>query len=421
MSKPSLSYRRPAVESLGSSSKSLNQLIRIISPLPWIMMTAVYTILGGFLIWAFFGQVPTYVSGQGVLIAEAGSIYSAAAPEGIGRVVSILVEPGDQVAKGEEVAILELADLEKQVAASSAYLVELRSKLEKLTNQAQDKRRERRQQIAKQNAILHRMMETEQKNLANLTELVSIKRESFADGIETKKSLIESLSEVYRSQSAIEQHKDRLTQNDINESEYADAWDQRIMALNLKIDEARYQLRNLEERLALSKVVRSPTDGTVIGVQTSIGDMVKDGSPVASIASLGSGIDALVYVPAQVGKLVKSGMTALVSPSTVKREEFGSMKGEIKTVSQFPTTKKAMMAVLQNQGLVDYLAAKGPPIAVRVRLISDPATYSGYVWTSSAGPEQQITPGSLANARITVRKQAPISLIIPALRTLTEG
>jgi HlyD family secretion protein len=421
MSKPSLSYRRSAVESLGSSSRSLNQLIRIVSPLPWIMMTTVYTILSALLIWSFFGQVPTYVSGQGVLIAEAGSIYSATAPEGIGRVVSILLEPGDQVNKGEEVAVLELADLEKQVGASSAYLLELREKLEKLTNKAHEKRRERGYQIGEQNAILHRMMETEEKNLANLTELVSIKRESFADGIETKKSLIESLSEFYRSQSAIEQYKDRLTQNDINESEYADSWEQRIMALNLKIDEARYQLRNLEERLALSKVVRSPTDGTVVGVQTSIGDMVKDGSPVASIASLGSGIDALVYVPAQVGKLVKPGMTALVSPSTVKREEFGSIKGEIKTVSQFPTTKKAMMAILQNQDLVDYLAAKGPPIAVRVRLISDSATYSGYAWTSSAGPEQQITPGSLANARITVRKQAPISLIIPALRTLTEG
>jgi HlyD family secretion protein len=417
----SFSYRRHAVEQLSVSSGSLNQLIRIISPFPWIVMTAIYTLLGALVVWAFLGQVPTYVSGQGVLIAEAGSLFSATAPEGIGRVVNIMVGPGDRVEKGQEVAELELAELEKQVAARRAYLAELQGKWEKLAAQAEEKLAQRREQTAEQDAILRKMMQTETKNLANLTELVNIKRESFANGIETKKSLFESLSELYRSQSAIEQYRDRLTQNDINESEYADGWEQRLMALNLKIDEERYELKNLEERLALSRVVRSPAEGTVVGVQTSVGDMVRDGSPVASVASLGSGIDALVYVPAQVGKLAKPGMTAFVSPSTVKREEFGSVKGIVKTVSEFPTTKKAMMAVLHNQDLVDFLARKGPPVTIRVRLIEDPGTYSGYAWTSSAGPEQQISPGSLADARITVRRQAPISLLIPALKTLADG
>lgn len=421
MSDHSLSFRREAVEGLSSSSKNLNQLIRIISPLPWVTMTATYALLGALLVWAFVGQVPTYVSGQGVLIAKEGSIYSATAPEGVGRVVSILIEPGDQVKRGEEIAILELADLEKQISTSRSYLVDLQSKLDQLLAQSEEKRQERRKQIAEQNAVLRRMMETEEKNVANLRELVSIQEKSLSTGIETRKSLIESLSELYKSQSAVEQYKDRLTQNEIAESEYADEWEERVLALTLKLDEARYQLTNLEERLAVSRVVRSPADGMVVGLQTAIGDMVKDGIPVASVASLGSGIDALVYVPAQVGKLVKPGMTVLVAPSTIKREEFGSIKGEVKTVSQFPTTKTAMMAILQNQDLVDYLAAQGPPIAVRVGLIENPNTYSGYDWTSSVGPEQQITPGSLANARITVRKQAPISLIIPTFRTITES
>ena len=384
-------------------------------------MIAIYAILVALLFWAFFGKLPTYVRGQGVLIVRAGSNYSATAPEGIGRVSNILIMPGDQVKKGQVVAKLEQADLKKQVSVRVDFLNQILGKQDKLSTQAEQKLADRSKQVAEQNAILERMIETEERNLSNLTELVNIKRESFSKGFEIKENLFETMTDLYRSQSAIDQYKDRITQNIIDESEYADAWDQRLMELDLKIDETRYQLKNLQERLILSNVVRSPIDGTVIGLQTSIGDMVRGGSPVVSIASLGTGMDAIMFFPAQEGKQVKTGMTALVSPSTVKREEFGSIRGEVKTVSQFPTTKNAMMAVLQNKHLVDFLASKGPPITVRVLLTEDPGTYSGYAWSSSSGPERHITPGNLANARITVREQSPISLIIPAFKKLTEG
>jgi HlyD family secretion protein len=168
-------------------------------------------------------------------------------------------------------------------------------------------------------------------------------------------------------------------------------------------------------------VVISPADGVVIGLQTAIGSLVKGGSPVVSIASLGEGMDVIAFVPAQEGKRIKPGMQALISPSTFKREEFGSIKGEVETVSQFPTSKKAMMAVLQNEHLVEFLAKKGPPITVRIRLLEDPGSFSRFAWSYSKGPQHHVTPGSLADARITVREQRPVSLIIPALRKISEG
>jgi HlyD family secretion protein len=212
-----------------------------------------------------------------------------------------------------------------------------------------------------------------------------------------------------------------VTQNAISEADYVDRWQQRILELDRKINDANFQLNMLSEKLDLANVVTSPADGVVIGLQTSIGSLVKGGSPVMSIASLGEGMDAIAFISAQEGKRVKPGMGALISPSTFKREEFGSIKGEVETVSQFPTTKKAMMAVLQNEHLVEFLAKKGPPITVRIRLLEDPNTYSNLAWSSSKGPRQQVTPGSLADARITVREQRPVSLILPALRKLSEG
>ena len=177
----------------------------------------------------------------------------------------------------------------------------------------------------------------------------------------------------------------------------------------------------LQEKLNLSNVVHSPVEGVVIGLQTSIGSVVKGGNPVVSIASLGTGMDVIVFIPVQDGKRIKPGMNALISPSTFKQEEFGSIKGQVKTVSQFPTTKKAMMAILQNEQLVEFLLKQGPPITVKIRLMDDPDTYSRLAWSSSKGPQQRVTPGSLASVRITVREQRPISLILPAFRKISEG
>jgi len=109
-------------------------------------------------------------------------------------------------------------------------------------------------------------------------------------------------------------------------------------------------------------------------------------------------------------------MTVLISPTNIKKEEFGSIKGKVALVSPFPSTPKGMLARLQNEALVKYFSQKGAMIAVRIQLITDPTNPSGYEWTSVAGSEQTISAGTLVNSMITVKKQKPLSLIIPSFK-----
>ncbi|MDF2867869.1 MAG: putative efflux pump rane fusion protein, partial [Gammaproteobacteria bacterium] len=51
-----------------------------------------------------------------------------------------------------------------------------------------------------------------------------------------------------------------------------------------------------------------------------------------------------------------------------------------------------------------------------IDLIEDQKTYSGFRWTSSQGPNLLIGNGTLATATVTIKEQAPITLIIPALK-----
>jgi HlyD family secretion protein len=59
---------------------------------------------------------------------------------------------------------------------------------------------------------------------------------------------------------------------------------------------------------------------------------------------------------------------------------------------------------------------QGPPIQVNVALSRDPATPTGYRWSSSRGPSLEISSGTLAAGNIVVRRERPVSLLLPTLR-----
>ena len=80
----------------------------------------------------------------------------------------------------------------------------------------------------------------------------------------------------------------------------------------------------------------SPIEGRVLEIKISAGSVLAVGTPVIAIESEGGKLEALVYIPAERGKNVKPGMQVRVEPSTVKREEFGTMIGTVDDGLRFP-------------------------------------------------------------------------------------
>jgi HlyD family secretion protein len=109
-------------------------------------------------------------------------------------------------------------------------------------------------------------------------------------------------------------------------------------------------------------------------------------------------------------------MMVQVSLATAKKERYGYLIGAVQTVSTYPSTVQGMMAVVENERLVQLLSQAGPPVAVLVTLTPDPATSSGYRWSSKAGASVDLSSGTLATADIVVEEIRPISLILPLLK-----
>jgi HlyD family secretion protein len=124
----------------------------------------------------------------------------------------------------------------------------------------------------------------------------------------------------------------------------------------------------------------------------------------------------VLYVPTQDGKKIEVGMEIHVAPATVKPEEYGYLVGRVARVADFPATTRSMLHVLKNDQLARQLAATGAPFEVVAVLTPDDRTPSGFQWTSGNGPPVRIHSGTPAAARITVRTQRPLDLVVPALR-----
>ncbi len=134
-----------------------------------------------------------------------------------------------------------------------------------------------------------------------------------------------------------------------------------------------------------------------------------------------SQLEAILFVTLEDAQRIRRGMKARISPAMVRQEEHGLLHGWVTAVGRQPATFADMSQVVGNDAFAQFLVADGRLVEVRVALIPDPATPSGYAWTSVVGPSYGLQAGSVANGSVVVSQQKPIDLLLPsALRQLNR-
>jgi HlyD family secretion protein len=153
--------------------------------------------------------------------------------------------------------------------------------------------------------------------------------------------------------------------------------------------------------------VPAPVGGLVDQLYVSTGTFVTTTEPVLEMLP-GQRAAALMFVPVSQGKVIQPGMHANVSPSTAPAAQYGSIKGVVVFVSPLPLTVLRLSLLLGDRpNLLSAIQEAGPSLEVVVALDHDPATPSGYQWTSGIGPPFRITPGTLLTGTVTVSTQHP--------------
>ncbi len=181
--------------------------------------------------------------------------------------------------------------------------------------------------------------------------------------------------------------------------------------------EARASLARLQELfLAHSRVV-APADGRVLEVRKKSGDFIAQSESLASFEASRDDVrelDVVIFVPAELGQRIVPGMEAQVSPLTASVEEYGFILGKAVSVSEYPVSRQGMLSLLGNQELVDRFSVTGGALVeVRIEMVMDPSTPSGYRWSASDGPPSRLQSGTLVSAAVVIDRERPINMILP--------
>jgi multidrug efflux pump subunit AcrA (membrane-fusion protein) len=159
------------------------------------------------------------------------------------------------------------------------------------------------------------------------------------------------------------------------------------------------------------------TEGRVVDLKKKAGDRVTPGAVIALLAAPSGRLQPVAFVDSSEGKRIRPGMEAQISPATVKREEYGFMKGTVQFVGDSPVTPDAAMSIGASQSLAQELIGSGAKFEMRAALKPNQQAASGYEWSSRGGPPFRVDTGTRVTVSVVVDRKRPISYILPVLRS----
>ncbi len=406
-------FRKVSLERLSSPEK-LDMLTQVTTPTGWLALIAMGLLILMAVAWGWAGSIPVTVKGEGMLVNRGG--VTNVVSLGSGQVTDIFVKTNDSIKVGQVIAHIAQPLAITDIDNSKKELSEMKNQHEKISLFARKNLDLQLNGLAAQKeTILHSINGLEKKGdfyrsqldkqlkLRDKGLIVPVKVENTRQELTGITEQIESL----RVKLAEIRTLENLSRNNAGDS----------------IQQSTNRIKNLERAIAaMSNKVTTETNvvstiaGKVVEIKTSRGAVVGAGTSIISVEQGEKHIEAVIYISESDGKKIKEGMVLDVIPSSVRKEEFGSMVGSVISVSEYPTSAVGILTVLGNEQLVQRLIKNGAPYTVYVKLQPDSSSPNGFKWSSGKGPATPIVSGTLCQADITVEKKRPLEMIIPYMK-----
>lgn len=261
--------------------------------------------------------------------------------------------------------------------------------------------------------------DSQEKYINNLNEIASIRSELQKlelDETNAEQSYLNNLNQIAKLQAD-------LKTLDSQEANTAKQNLQEATLRSKEIQEAKSNIAQLELELQKNSQIISQFSGRILEITVNPGEVISAGIRLGSIdaENLNSKLVGITYFPIADGKKIQPGMQMQITPQTVKRERFGGIVGTVANVSSFPITKEAVAKEVGNPELATALVSQKQDGVIQVlgNLELNPKTASGYKWSSSAGPHIKLSSGTTTLVRVTVEERAPITFVLPILRSVS--
>jgi HlyD family secretion protein len=376
--RPNNTFRAAALER-AASPEQLDHLVAITRPVDWILASVIFISLATAVAWGILGRIPTRAQADGILVSSGGRVVDAVS-DAPGRLVSIDVAVGDRVMQGQAVARIAQTDIEQRYRDAMEVHSEREREHETFKSKIAAELASKAQNFAKLEQAFNQIIQATSQRIDYLSVDVKNLEDLLAKGYTTRRNVEDRRHELTDAQQRKEDAQNEVLKLKEQKTDLETQRERDIQNSQFRLNEARRQMEQFAGQLGRNTQVLSPIEGRVLEIKVSSGSVLNVGTSVIAIETEGATLDAIVYIPADRGKSVKPGMEVRLEPSTVKREEFGTMVGSVVSISEFPITPQGMAAVLHNDSLVTRFSRDGAPYAASVRLKRDETAASGYRW-----------------------------------------
>ncbi len=437
MSVGSVPAAGPTTSAPNAGFERLDTLVRVTTIQSWIYLATIFAVGLAAAAFSVFYQVPTKVLGEGILLIKHDAISQVRA-QATGRLVRLRVKLGDPVAPNQAIGEISQDDLKDAIAEEESKVLDLKAEDVALT----------------QFELLEK--DTHTRAMDRVKQATSAEQKSSRDKLKIAERLVEGADrlrlkffssdfELLASREKLFDIRDDLNKSDTKlaelELEATKAENVRSRAQldrRLKIKQLEWKLAIEREKMTRTSQVVSRFSGRVAQVLSARDELVHEGAPVVLLHSPKAEVgtddeeelpyDSIVFVPAGDGKKIDVKDRVEVSPTTVKREEYGFIRGRVVAVSELPATRLAMESALQHPELVDtFLKRYSPGVLLRVHVKLDEAEttdqggadQSGsdgtnhFEWSSASGRTRPLKTGTMCQAAIVVEQRPLISLVLP--------
>jgi len=426
-------YRSKSLERL-SSPDAVDQLLHVVRARDWIALLAAGMLIAALLAWSITGTIPTTVSGRSVLVLPQTIVdVQTLSP---GRLESLRLRPGDFVKKGDVLGLIDQSDIRKSVTEDRNMLEELRQQ-DRIKDALQERQTGlQNEQIQSERNFMQLQGETLKKSLQDAETMAPMLKRR-VEGLRTLRAqglIADASAELLQAEDALLQNTTRMSDLNARLKQFdAQLKEQELRRASTERDNIESstlrtnRIKDLASKISLAELqlsrseIRSEYAGRIIEVIGTPGQVLTAGARIATIQIEDPEqiLESVSYFNVADGKKIQRGMEVQVTPDPVERQRFGGITGVVESVSELPVTKEAALLVVGNPSTVDLLMPSGPFIQVTAKLHRDASTFSGFRWSSSAGPSMQISPGVTATGRVTVEGRAPITYIFPFLRSVS--
>ena len=466
-------FRQQALERL-SSPEQINRLMQVVSPKDWLPLGGL-TLLGVLgLFWSLLGNIPVTVTGKGVLI-NPRLLVQFESPIA-GQLQSLKIHNGQCVKKDDILAVIDpseikqqlqqqqeqLAQFHQQVKATS-LLREQRTQLEieaittkglnlnqrlqntqKLTPLLQE---QGLNSISQQRLSLQQRLKDAKELTPVLEKRLTKQRQLQEQGAISEEQVLRAEQDYRQTRQSISEIQAQLQQLQIQKTELQQKYDENLHTIsqikaelatldtqskqieqenleatnieNNQLQELQQGLARLEKAVLDNSMIKSPHSGCILEITATVGQYLNPGTGLGILQRSGitTSLMSVTYFSVEDGKKIQPGMKSLVTPDIVQRTRFGGIVGQIKEVSIFPVTNEGAISVVGNPEIVQKLMDEGgAKIEALAKLQDDSTTFSGYKWSSSKGPQLEITPGTTTTVRVIIEERSPITWVLPILR-----